>query len=230
MMRTRLVFAIVLLAAAALAGLGSAQAEIYLVQVRHADARQVMGQQIPASTDTVRTWFAADKARMESSDGTTVLMRGDQSMVYVLNQEEHTYVQMPLDPQKMMEAMTEGQDPEAAKAMQSMLSNMMSSMQVTVTPTDEHQKIRDWNARKYTVEIKMPMGSTTSEIWATPDVEFDTTPLQRMGLAMSGQMINAEAMLKEMKKIEGLEVNDPKQFQYQLWIFDAERRVACGDP
>jgi hypothetical protein len=200
----------VLAALVVFAGFSAARGDAYLKQVRHTDAYQVMGQQMPAETDTTELWFAEKAARIDTGDGNCVILQADKNVVYMIDNQEKTYVEIPLDNQGMMEAMmpaTEGEeDAEATAMMKQMVSNMLANTTVTVTPTEERKKIRDWNTRKYTVEIKMPMGTATSEVWASPEIKVDARLFQKLSMAVSGMMADVDKMMKEMEKIDGMEV------------------------
>ncbi len=200
----------VLAVVAGCTGLSVARGDAYLKQIRSTAATQVMGQEVPASADTTELWFAEKSARMDSGDDTTVILKADKNVVYMLDHKDHTYVEIPLDQAGLMSALTpEGaseEDAQAAEMMKSMVASMMANTQVTVTPTEERKKIRDWNTRKYLLEIKMPMGTASSEVWASTDVKIDVGLFQKLNMAMSGMMADMEKMTKEMQKIEGMEV------------------------
>ncbi len=188
----------------------TARGDAYFKQIRHTDAHQVMGQQLPAETDTTEMWFSDKAARIETGDGNWVILQADKNAVYMIDNQEKTYVEIPLDGKGMLEAMVpEGEGEEGAEAaamMKQMAASMLANTQVTVTPTDERKKIRDWNARKYMVEIKMPMGTASSEVWASTEIKIDARLFQKLSMAMSGMMADVEKMMKEMEKIEGMEV------------------------
>lgn len=200
----------VLAVVAGCAGLPVARGDAYLKQIRSTEAAQVMGQEIPASADTTQLWFAEKAARMDSGDGNTVILKADKNVVYMIDHQDHTYVEIPLDQAGLMSAMApEGgseEDAQAAEMMKQMVTSMMANTQVTVTPTEERKKVRDWSARKYLVEIKMPMGTANSEVWASSEVKIDVGLFQKLNMALSGVMADVDKMMKEMQKIEGMEV------------------------
>ncbi len=190
------------------AGLTAAHADTYMKQVRQTEAMQVMGQQVPASNETSILWFGDGRARMDTGEKMSVILRADRNLIYILNHGDRTYMEMPLDGKNMMEGMMpEGEDgAQAAEMMKNMMSSMMQETKATVTPTDERKKFRDWNARKYVVEITLPMGTTTSEVWASKDIKVDTHMFHQLSTAMMSMMGGAEKITKEMEKIEGVEV------------------------
>lgn len=199
-----------LVALSCAAGLSVARADAYLKQIRTTEASEVMGQQVPASTQTSELWFSDKAARMDSGDGNSVILSAEGNVVYMLDHQAKTYTEIPLDQAGLMAAMTpEGasdEDAEAAEMMKQMVASMMANTQVTVTPTEERKKFREWSARKYLVEIKMPMGTANSEVWASPEVRIDMRLFQKLSMAMSGMMTDVDKMLKEMEKIDGMEV------------------------
>ena len=200
----------VLAVVVACAGLSGARGDAYLKQIRNTEATQVMGQQVPAKADTTLIWFSEKAARMDSGDGTTVILKADKNTVYMLDHKDRTYVELPLDQAGLMGALApEGaseEDAQAAEMMKQMVATMMANTQVTVTPTEERKKIREWNTRKYMLEIKMPMGTASSEVWASPEVKIDARLFQKLNLAASGMLGDMEKMTKEMEKIDGMEV------------------------
>jgi hypothetical protein len=191
------------------AGISPARGDAYIKQIRHTAAHQVMGQQVPAETDTTELWFSDKTARMDTGDGKFVILQAEKNTIYLIDSTDKTYVEIPLDGQGMLEALMpsgEGEDAEAAAMMKQMAANMLANTTVTVTPTEERKKIRDWNARKYMVAIKMPMGTANSEVWASPEIKIDARLFEKMSMAMSGMMADMEKMAKEMEKIDGMEV------------------------
>jgi len=208
-MRSRIICSLlVLVALVAVALPPAAQADAFLRQVRHTDGFQAMGQTVPASTDTTGLWFADNKARMDTGDESSVIVRADTGIVYLLDHEKHTYIEMPIGEKGLLGAMTggEGEDAEQAEMMQSMMAGMLANIEVTVTPTEERKKIRDWNTRKYVLNIKLPMGATSSEIWASPEIKVDLKLFRTMSDALAGPLAGLEKKMQEMEKIEGMEV------------------------
>jgi len=193
----------------------SLQADIFMKQKSHTDGFQMMGQSQPAKEEIQNIWITSEKIR---SDGETqsFIMRLDQNKMYMLNHQEKTYVEMPLNFGKMMdskmqEAM-EGDDMSAQdkeKMMQMMQG--MTQMKVTVTPAGETKKIGDWNCQKYIQSMQTMMGPATSEIWATEDLEMDYEVYSKFMAAMGGGPGGMFGdfmtdMAEEMKKIKGVPV------------------------
>ncbi len=192
----------------------SLQADIFMKQKSHTDGFQMMGQSQPAKEEIQDIWIAQDKIRSDGGEQ-SVILRLDQNKMYMLNHEEKTYAELPLDfgevlDSQMKEAM-EGEDMDAEQK-ESMMKMMqgMSEMKVTINPTGETKKIGDWNCQKYIQTMETMMGPSTSEIWATEDLKMDYDLYSKFMAAMSGQggmFGNMMAdMMKEMKKIKGIPV------------------------
>ena len=191
----------------------SLQADIFMKQKSHTDGFQLMGQSQPASEEIQDIWITQDKIRSDDSKQ-SVILRLDQNKMYMLNHEEKTYAELPLDfgevlDSQMKEAM-EGEDMDAEQK-ESMMKMMqgMSEMKVTIKPTGETKKIGDWNCQKYIQTMETMMGPSTSEIWATEDLKMDHDLYSKFMATMSGQGMFGNIMtdmIKEMKKIKGVPV------------------------
>ncbi len=188
---------------------GTTQAETFIKQVTHTDSFKVMGQVQPAEDDTSTVWMTKDKACMTGSDNKSSILRADKGIMYFVDHESKTYAEMPLedlgDIKKMAGLEDDEEAAQAAEMMQGLVAGMMS-MEITVTPTDEKKKIKDWSAKKYIVEIKMPMGSTKSEVWASEDIKIDYDMFNTLSNAFMAQMPGFQKAMEEMKKVKGVTV------------------------
>ena len=164
--------------------------------------------------EEIQTICITDNKLRSDSEKQSVIMLLDEKKMYMLDHEEKTYSEMPMNmgqmmDSKMQEAMA-GEDMSAEE--KEMMQNMMggaTDIKVTVTPTDETKKIGEWNCRKYIQEMKTMMGPTTSEIWATQDLKIKYDVYQKFKEAFGGQgsfgnMMSS--MAEEMKKVEGVPV------------------------
>ena len=95
-------------------------------------------------------------------------------------------------------------DDSKSEQMKGMMGAMGGKMEVTVTPTEETKKIQDWTATKYMVESSMPMGSRTSETWASEDIKIDRQLLNMANNALMAVMPGFKDIIKEMNKIDGV--------------------------
>ena len=83
----------------------------------------------------------------------------------------------------------------------------MMRMTVTVTPTEETQKIGDWNCTKYNVKMTMGMGGASDiEMWATEDAKIDYSAFMELTNSFKGMMPGYEQMMEEMKKVKGIPI------------------------
>ncbi len=181
------------------------QADMYLKQATHSDAFEMMGQKQPETNDTTIMWLTEDKSCYQTPK-MTFLVRADKGVMYMINNEEKSYVEMPVDLMGMLVDAAEADDSEAGEQVKAMAESVMGSMKVTVTPTDETKEIGDWDSKKYDVEMSMMMMKGTQEIWATEDIDVDPVLFQASMNAAMGQMPGFEGVLEEMKKIEGIPV------------------------
>ena len=188
---------------------GTTKADTFIKQVTHTDSFKVMGQTQPATDDTSTVWMTKDKACMTGADNKSSILRADKGIMYFVDHESKTYAEMPIedlgDIKKMAGLEDDEEDAQAAEMMQGLAAAMMS-MDVTVTPTDEKKKIKDWSAKKYIVEIKTPMGSTKSEIWASEDIKIDYDMFNTLSNAFMAQMPGFQKAMEEMKKVKGVTV------------------------
>lgn len=198
------------LGAALLLGNAPALADTYMKQVRRTEPYTIMGQSQPAKSETVVTWIGDEATRVDNPDGTsTIVVYADQK-AYILKHSDRAYAEMTLDMGQAMDQMAaeagkEEEDRAAAAAMRGMMGAMMQ-FKVSVADTGEEKKVGDWNARKYIMTTTTPMGASTSEIWATEDLEADLSGYRKAAnITMAGQEGFAE-MTAEMEKIRGVTV------------------------
>lgn len=188
---------------------GTTKADTFIKQVTHTDSFKVMDQVQPAEDDTSTVWMTKDKACMIDADNKAFIMRADKGVMYLVDHESKTYTEMPIEALGDIKEMAGLEDDEeaaqAAEMMQGLVAGMMS-MEITVTPTDEKKKIKDWSAKKYIVEVKMPMGSTKSEVWASEDIKIDYDMFNTLSNAFMAQMPGFQQAMEEMKKVKGMTV------------------------
>ncbi len=186
-------------------------ADSYMKQLRHTDPLTVMGQTQPGRDETIETWLGERAVRIDNADGISVLVQYGDRRMYLINHAERSYAEMPTDiAQAMTEAMAadEEADAETAAAMAAMRGMMagMLQVEVRVTDTGEQRRIGPWQSRKYLLTTRMGMGTSTSEIWASEDLQADLGGYwQAANATMAGQPGFAE-MLQELAKIRGVAV------------------------
>jgi hypothetical protein len=180
-----------------------ARADVYMKQKTHTGAFTVMGKSQPEKDDMAVIWLGVNKVRMDHDSGQSVLFLGDKGVMYLIDGNKKTYMEMPLDMGKAMDEALAGQGEEAQK-MAGMMKGMMGGMTVKVTDVGETKKIGAWNCRKYLIEMKMPMGETSSEAWATADIKIDPRLYLTAMNAMMASMPGFQDMIKEMQKVKGI--------------------------
>jgi hypothetical protein len=160
---------------------------------KHTDA--AMGQ--PAKDTQEVLWIGKDHMRMEEGDSVTIV-RADLKKMYMLDTAAKTVttVELPFDLAKHVPA-----------DMAPMIEQMLGQMKVTVEPSTETQKIKDWDATKYTLTMTMPMGGELTQVmWVSKDIGGDRSGWQEMLAAQMSSNPFASAMAAEMKKIDGIPV------------------------
>jgi len=188
------------LAVAATLTLPAFSSELVIKSTKHTDATKVMGQDKPAEDTNSVLWIGKDRMRMEEGDVVTIV-RNDLKKMYHIDTAAKTYstIDLPFDFKKYIPA-------EQAP----MIDQFMSQIQLTVTPTTETKKIKEWNATKYTMTWTMPMGGGfTQTLWATKDIGADRSQYVDMMTAYmsasTGGMLGA-SFAAEFKKIDGFVV------------------------
>ena len=198
----------VLLTLACLIAAGSAQADVYMKQRQHSDGMQIMGQQKPAEEVIEEIWITNRGFRSDSSKNSMIMLLEEKKMI-MINHEDKSYAEMPMNMGEMMSKITEGEDKEEAAAFQNMMKNMMK-MEATVQVTGEEQNIKGWKCKKYILTLNTFMGPMTNEIWATEDLKIDTDLYTKFSSTMMAAMPGMESalgpMMEEMKKIKGVQV------------------------
>jgi hypothetical protein len=190
-----------------LSSFGCANADVFMKNRQHSDAMQIMGQNQPAKDVVETTWLTKKGYRNDNPENSIILSLDPQRML-MIDHSDKTYMEMPLDMNKMM-PQGAGQDAEGQAAFQGMMKNMMK-MEVAVTVTGEKKKIRTWKCKKYIMTMKTFMGVIKNEIWATEDLKVDKDLYDRMGASMMAGMPGMQAsmadMTRELKKIKGVRV------------------------
>lgn len=206
-MNRRLGWVVVVCAAFTLLLGGAAQADLYMKQNSRTDAFTVMGQSQPEKNQVVEYWFSKNRVRMNTGEMQSTIVDLDGKVMYALNHTDKTYSEMPLAIGDMIEkAVGEEGDEEATEAYRKMAESMMAGIEAKVTDSGETRKIKDWNCRKYVVEMTLPMGKSRAEIWATKDIKVDPKTYWTVANAMMASQPGFEKIMEEMKKIDGVVV------------------------
>lgn len=187
------------------------QADVYIKQKNHTDGYSMMGQTQPPQDDLFVSWMSNDKARMDHGEDTSIIIRLDKKMVYLINHAEMTYGEMPFDETTDIltsaiasSDLSEEEQAEAAKMMAGFAE--MMTPKVSVREAGETRKIKDWNCKKYIMTTSMMGTTTTTEVWATEDIKIDYELYSTLNFSMMSKTPGLEKMRDEMKKIKGLTV------------------------
>ncbi len=185
-------------------------ADHYFKQASHTDAVEMMGQVQPATDDTSSIWLSEGKSCMNAATGQSFIYVAETNMFYMIDHNKKTYAEMSADWSKMMDEMmgdaTDEEKAQSAEMMKAMTEAMMGSMEITVTPTDESKEIKNWSTTKYIMEMSMPMGKTTSDMWMTKDIDIDYEAFKAVASGSMALMPGYEKVLEEMNKVEGITV------------------------
>jgi hypothetical protein len=174
---------------------GFASADYKVVKQTHRDGFSIMGHDQPATDREEVMWIGADRMRNDQGSA-SVIIRLDTKKMIIVNHTDQTYsvVDLPLDVSSYL-------PPQMAEQMMAMMK-----LDVTVTPTDEHKKIGEWNARRYDMTMSSQMISMEATMWATTDVKLDWETYRKMFAEILSLQPGADAMGKEMEKVDGLVV------------------------
>lgn len=163
-------------------------ADTVITQTQKMDAWEMMGQKMPAKIDTIVTMLSGKKVRVNRADTVSTILDMEKNMMYVINHGSKTYTELSLS------------------AFSDMSEKMMKIVG-TVTASEETKKIKNWNCRKYTVDINMGIVNMTQEMWASEDIKVDHELFIQASNAMMSQFEGFGDFLKEMRKIKGVSVH-----------------------
>lgn len=172
-------------------------ADLVITKEKHTDRAKVMGQEQPAKDTKEVVWTGKERMRIEEGDKVTIV-RLDLKKLYMLDTKAKTSstLDLPVDVSKML--------PEE---MRPMMEQMFSQITVTVTPTEETKKVKDWDTTKYKMTMSLPMGgSMDQEMWVTKDIGGKREGWHDMYAAVMSVNPVRAGMVEEMKKIDGVPV------------------------
>lgn len=176
-----------------------AKADTYIKKMKHTDAVTIMGQTQPAKDEEGVTWMSEEKMREDEGTSKSTIIRFDQKKIYVIehDKKEYTGIDLPIDFEKVL-------PPEAQQ--------MMQMMQVTakVTETEETQKIKGWDCKKYLLEISISMMGMNMpmkmEMWVTKDLDINLDLYEKFYTEMLALQPMFKDFAEEFKKIDGYAV------------------------
>jgi hypothetical protein len=188
-------------------------ADMCLKQKHHTDAFTMMGKTQPAKDYTGTMWVAADKARNDMDDKSTIV-RLDRNVLIILDHAKKKYMEIPLNfaeaaaGQAKKEGMSEEDMAKLPESMRNLMKGAMK-MNVAITETNETKNINGWNCRKYIQKIE-GMITMESEVWASQDVKMDAKLLSKFSAAFMAMNPGLKESLgdlqKQMEKIKGVAV------------------------
>ena len=82
----------------------------------------------------------------------------------------------------------------------------MLKFEVTVTPTDEHKQVGEWNARRYDLTMSSQMFSMKSTMWVAKVEGYDPEAFQSMYVHLNSLQPGMADAARQLGKIEGLVV------------------------
>lgn len=171
-----------------------AVADIYIRQISHTEAFSMMGQEQPARDDTIHMWMGTDKMAVEMPQMKVVIDLAENVMYWISHQDK-SYVEMalPLDIDQYFPAQ---------------MTQLMKNVKVTVTPTDEKQKIGEWDCQAYEMVMNIMMMDMKQKIWASTDVPFDWKEysIKMLPKVSQATMGLPEEAVQEMTKIQGFQI------------------------
>ena len=175
---------------------GIASADFKVTKTTHRDGFSVMGRDQPATDQEEVTWIGADRLRVDQGDN-SVVIRLDTNKMMILHHASQSYnaIELPIDLNNFL-------PPQMAEQMLAMMT-----LEVTVTPSDERQKIGNWQARRYDMKMTSQMMTVESTVWATSEVEIDLEAYRRMIAEIIKLQPGASNLAKEMDKIEGFVIS-----------------------
>jgi len=214
-------------------GAVSARADVYMKQKTHTGSFTVMGRTQPEKDEIVVYWLGQNRARTDHDNGKSTIFLSDKGMLISLDHNKKTYMEMPLDIGKAMDEALAGKGEEGQKVaglMKGLTKGMMGGMTVKVTETGETKKIGSWSCRKYIIDMKMSMGETSSEAWATEDLKIDAKLYLTAANAMMASQPGFQDIIKEMQKVKGVVVYQTSTAKVMgSDVMTTIELVECGD-
>ncbi len=183
---------------------GQILADSYFKQANHVDAFEMMGQKSPEKNDTSVVWLTEGKSCCLTGNNEAVIFDSEKGKVFMVDHNKKQYSAVPMN---LFDAggKAESEGGEMTQAQQ-MAKMMADGMKISVTPTDKTEKVGDWNAKLYNVEIAIVGMPSRQEIWATEDIKIDNAAFNAVANGMMAQMPGFEKIITEMKQVKGVPV------------------------
>ncbi len=196
----------------------TASADLLLKYKKHVDGYTMMGREIKEQDIITSMRIADGKLRFDAEDVQSFIVRLDNKTGYLLNHENKTFMEIPLNFSALLgdtikSQMKDGEENEAAMAFAAKMLSGGAKLKISVTATDEKKKINKWNCEKFLQKISMPMmGGQESviEMWTTEDIKIDPELYKQFITATfsSAGMQNflGADTFKELSKLRGINV------------------------
>lgn len=189
------VFAIFLMLTIPLA----AGADLCVKQNSHTDSYYYGGVTNPSEDEESVMWISADKVAVTGETRSVIIDLPAKSMFFI-NHNDSTYAEMtlPMDWSQVV-------DPQLLARLN------MFKRQGEIKATEEKKKIGEWECEGYEVSSWIPYMDTRFDeremtVWVTEDVPIDLGKYNEMTTELYKLRNYSDAMIEEMKKIEGVEV------------------------
>jgi len=150
------------------------------------------------------TWITPTKVRTNEGDQSSIF-DVEKNVLITIDHAKKKYMEIPLD----FSGAPASEEQQNMTNLPAFMQNMMK-MEVTVQPTSDEKEINQWHCRKYLQNLKMSMGTTDSEIWASNDVHINMDVYRKFNAALMASQPGFYKMLKDMmkesEKIKGVTV------------------------
>ena len=192
-------------AAVLLSASGLLQADTHIQRTHHTDACTTRGNPVSDVNHTSAIWLGKDRARIDLSSDSSIIIRLDNNMIYLLRHKVKTYVRELIDPSKgvMYTAIEDDGDMTVVEK-----PLPAATMKVSLSGAGEksRKKIRGWNCRRYNVIYSVNGVSARSTLWVTRDVKIDYALYNMITNVYLKKMAGITDVCKEIDKIKGFPV------------------------
>lgn len=188
------------------------QTEIFLKYITHTESYELIGETIPAVIETTYIWLLKDKGRIDF--GRTESFIIEKEKIYKLSHIDQTYQEynvQEIGNDFIIFEEGSSQDFELDEELdedfeESGFAKMMLRVDAEVEITNEKKNINKWNCRKYTLELMLPIGKISSEVWVSQDIKTNYDLYRKLNNGFLLQTPGFDKILKELEKINGIHV------------------------
>ena len=180
------------------------------------------------------TWVTSSKVRTNSGDQSSIL-DVEKNVFITIDHAKKKYMEIPLN----FSGSSVSDEQQNMTNLPSFMQNMMK-MEVTVRPANEEKEINGWHCRKYFQTLKMSMGTSESEIWASEDIHINADVYRKFNAALMASQPGfyklLKDMMKESEKIKGVTVFQKttgkmmgKNYESTTELIEVEKVTASPD-